>query len=297
MDIDLITYQFCDHSKYILGYSNDTIIRYKQVIKSFVESPTIKNCEDITIENVRTFFYNGSRYKHWSPATYTCRHITLNVFFKWCIVQGFLTFNPIGTIPIPKKEQRVPLRLTQQQASRLLDIVVNYPYRNRFIRNRNHAIFAMFIFAGIRKSELFNLKYMDVDIEAHSLFIRKGKGSKDRIIPMSVTLVKILTDYIRERKRQHIQTPEFFVSSAKKKLENGSLRTFMNSLNRISEVKISFHKLRHTFATLMLEGGCDLVAIQTMLGHSEIKTTTIYLSASAEHLRGQMKKHPLNTMV
>ena len=64
-----------------------------------------------------------------------------------------------------------------------------------------------------------------------------------------------------------------------------------------SRLKFTIHKLRHTFATLMLEGGVDIYSLSKMMGHSDIKTTTIYLSASAEHLRSQMTKHPLNDLI
>jgi site-specific recombinase XerD len=66
---------------------------------------------------------------------------------------------------------------------------------------------------------------------------------------------------------------------------------------KASKIKFTIHKLRHTFATLMLEGGCDIYSLSKMMGHTDIKTTTIYLAASAEHLRGQMMKHPLNDLV
>ena len=70
----------------------------------------------------------------------------------------------------------------------------------------------------------------------------------------------------------------------------------MEQIRKSSKIVFTIHKLRHTFATLMLEGGCDIYSLSRMMGHSDIKTTTIYLSASAEHLRGQMTKHPLNDL-
>ena len=78
---------------------------------------------------------------------------------------------------------------------------------------------------------------------------------------------------------------------------NSGLKLLTNKLKEASGISFTIHKLRHTFATLMLEGGCDIYSLSKMMGHSDIKTTTIYLSASAEHLRGQIRKHPLNALV
>lgn len=72
------------------------------------------------------------------------------------------------------------------------------------------------------------------------------------------------------------------------------IKRLVDNIVDASGIKFTIHKLRHTFATLMLEGGCDIYSLSRMMGHNDIKTTTIYLAASAEHLRSQMIKHPLN---
>jgi len=205
--------------------------------------------------------------------------------------------NPILEIEIPKREKKLPSKLTKQTTLRLLEVVYNYPYEYKFLRYRNHAIFSIFIFAGLRKQELLNLKFADIDIENLTLFVRQGKGSKDRIIPISYVLAQSLRKYVDERKRLNKTNPEFFSSL------RGNVGFTVNGLKKLVEqvressgTVFTVHKLRHTFATLMLEGGCDIFSLSKMMGHSDIKTTTIYLAASAEHLRAQMTKHPLNNM-
>ncbi|MFZ4500147.1 MAG: tyrosine-type recombinase/integrase [Minisyncoccia bacterium] len=205
--------------------------------------------------------------------------------------------NPVVDIEMPKMEKRLPIKLTKQDALRLLELVYNYPYEYKFLRYRNHAIFSVFIFAGLRKQELLNLKYADVDIENLSLFVQKGKGNKDRVIPISYTLAQSLKRYIEERKKLNKINPEFFCSL------RGNIGFTSNDLKKLIEqmrekfhMPFSAHKLRHTFATLMLEGGCDIYSLSKMMGHSDIKTTTIYLYASVEHLRSQMTKHPMNDL-
>ncbi|ETB64111.1 MAG: hypothetical protein O210_OD1C00001G0594 [Parcubacteria bacterium RAAC4_OD1_1] len=245
--------------------------------------------------NVRELFYIGRTERKWSANTFIVYHKTLLVFFRWCVKQGYLTKNPIEDIEKPKLENKLPFKLNKQTALRLLEIVYNYPYDSKFLRYRNHAIFSTFIFTGLRKKELLNLKFTDVDLENFTIFVKQGKGNKDRIVPMSYTLAQTLKRYVEERKRFNKTCPEFFASSRENMgfTDNG-LKKLVEQMREKSKIKFTVHKLRHTFATLMLEGGCDIYSLSRMMGHSDIKTTTIYLSASAEHLRGQITKHPLN---
>jgi len=175
--------------------------------------------------------------------------------------------------------------------------VHNYPYGYTFLRCRNHAIFSTFIFAGLRKQELLTLKFTDIDIENLTIFVRQGKGKKDRIIPMTYTLAQSLKRYLEYRKKLNKTCPEFFTSLNRNQgFTDTGLKRLVEQIRKASGVTFTVHKLRHTFATLMLEGGCDIYSLSKMMGHSDIKTTTIYLYASAEHLRSQMTKHPLNEL-
>lgn len=203
--------------------------------------------------------------------------------------------NPTDDIEMPKTEKKLPPKLTKQEATRLLEVVYNYPYPYSYLRYRNHAIFATFMYAGLRKNELLHLKMTDVDLTNLSVFIRQGKGSKDRIVPISTTLAGILRRYLEERTRLRKTCPEFFASLNRNVgFTDTGMKRLVALMRKESGIQFSVHKLRHTFATLMLEGGCDIFSLSKMLGHSDIKTTTIYLAASPEHLRSQMLKHPLN---
>jgi site-specific recombinase XerD len=198
-------------------------------------------------------------------------------------------------IELPKLSKRLPPKLTKQSAQQLLLVIQNYPYDYPYLRYRNHAIFATFLFAGLRKSELLNLKLSDVDLENMTIMVRQGKGSKDRIIPINYTLMQILEEYLVHRKRLRKTCPEFFTSLNRNLgLTASGLKWVVKTVRKATKIQFTIHKLRHTFATLMLEGGCDIYSLSKMMGHSDIKTTTIYLAASAEHLRSQVTKHPLS---
>ena len=207
-----------------------------------------------------------------------------------------MQLNPMTDIEIPKLEKKLPSKLTKQEALKILEIVYNYPYSSTFLRCRNYAIFSLFIFAGLRKQELLNLNFADVDIENLSILIRQGKGNKDRVIPINHTLAQSLKNYSDERKKLNKTCPQFFTSfNHNQGFTESGLKRLIDKIRGTWE-SFTAHKLRHTFATLLLEGGCDIYSLSKMMGHSDIKTTTIYLYASVEHLRGQITKHPLNNI-
>lgn len=298
MDIEILSQKFCDYSASIKGYAKNTLRRYRNVVNSYCNFAKVSEISQVTDDNVRNLFYWGRTERKWSVNTFIVYHKTLLVFFRWCMKQGYMEKNPILDIEIPKMEKRLPIKLTKQTALKLMEIVYNYPYEYKFLRYRNHAIFSTFIFTGLRKQELLNLKFTDVDIENLTVFVRQGKGNKDRVVPMSYTLAQTLKRYKDERKRLNKTNPEFF-SSLRGNIgftDNG-LKKLVDQVRKSSGIFFTVHKLRHTFATLMLEGGCDIYSLSKMMGHSAITTTTIYLSASAEHLRSQMTKHPLNDLV
>lgn len=297
MDIKILANEFYSYSTYIKGYSTGTIQRYKHVINFYCKYSCIKAIDQVTEKNVKELFLYGRTERHWSANTFIVFLKSLTVFFRWCIKEGYMDKNPALEIEAPKLEKKLPPKLTKQDALRLLEVVYNYPYPNRFLQYRNHAIFSVFLFAGLRRSELLNLKLSDVDIENLTIFIRQGKGNKDRIIPISFTLAQTLKQYLLERKKFNKTCPEFFTSfTTNNGFSDQGLKKMVEQIAKTFKVKFTIHKLRHTFATLMLEGGCDIYSLSRMMGHSDIKTTTIYLAASAEHLRSQIGKHPLNNL-
>jgi site-specific recombinase XerD len=294
MNLQIIAAEFYDYSRFFKGYSKDTIRRYRHAITYYIQISKITSVDEVSSDNLQAFFFYGRTKRNWKANTFIAHHKSLVVFFRWCRDKGYMAENPITKIEIPKLEYRLPPKLTKQETFRLLEVVYNYPYNHPFMRCRNHALFSTFIFAGIRKSELLNLKWTDVDIENSSLRINQGKGAKDRIIPICRTLAISLSRYIEERKKLNKTCPEFFTSlRTNSGITDISLKRFVSKLRTVSNIEFSVHKLRHTFATLMLEGGCDIYSLSRMMGHNDLKTTSIYLYASAAHLQSQISKHPL----
>ena len=177
---------------------------------------------------------------------------------------------------------------------KLLDYSFQRKYRYRFEAFRNRAVIAMFIYTGLRAKELLSLKVDDVDFDNRAVNVHLGKGNKDRIIPMAGSLKACLIKYMEERERLKRKCGHFFVSvRGDVPYTYSGLKKLIEVIRKATGIKFSPHRLRHTFATLMLEGGCDLFSLQKMMGHSDIKTTTLYLSATVKLLQEQILKHPL----
>ena len=293
MHIEQLLENFCNYSKFIKGLTDNTIKRYKENIQNFIAITEIQNFDDLDEKKVLNFFFLGRVEKKWKATTYRTYYMTLVVFFDWAIANNHLETNYVKGIELPKIPKALPKNLSKQQTNRILETALNFPCSHRFIRYRNHAILSTFVFAGIRKDELFKLTLDDVDIQNRTLFIN-GKGEKQRIIPISYRLAEILERYFKERQKLKKTCPAFFTSfRLNKPYTDAGLRRVVSAIRECSGIYFRPHVLRHTFATLMLEGGCDIYSLSKMMGHNDIKTTTLYLSASAEHLRNILLKHPL----
>lgn len=298
MYITSLLTRFTDDALYMNGYTADTIRHYKSNVTLFCKQTKSDVIADATSDTVRKFFFEGRSQRHWSASTFITYRKSLYVFFRWCIKHQYLNANPIDDIATPRLEKRIPKKLTREEAERLLELVDNYPWNSSFLRQRNHALFATLVFAGLRKKELLALKFTDVDLAHSTIYVRQGKGQKDRMVPICQRLADVLQRYLHERQRTHKTCPEFFASFAMNIgfTESGFKHLIEDVVQGFGK-RFGTHQLRHTFATLMLEGGCDIFSLSQMMGHSDIKTTTIYLTASAQHLRAQIGKHPLNSLL
>lgn len=296
MDIREVHKQFCDYQATMKGFLPDTIDTYQSSLKIFLKlMPHIQHVEQVSEMEAQQFFYLGRTKRNWKPITFVSYHKGLNVFYKWLVKNNYAASNPFEGIEKPRLEKKLPTRLSKQQAKDLLETVRCMPCAHPMIRARNYAIFSMFLYCGLRKGELLRLKLVDVDLLTMVIAIHQGKGNKDRVVPIPYQLRPALETYINERIKLHKLCDYFFVSfTTDRNFGQDGFKHLVEEVKKASKIYFYPHMLRHTFATLMLEGGCDIYALSKMMGHSDIKTTTIYLSASVEHMRSQITKHPLS---
>jgi site-specific recombinase XerD len=278
------------------GQSKYTIAGSRDAINSFVKFTGASTLAHINISAVEGWIATGTCQYGWSPVTSRGRIRYMILFAKWLVSRGLLPSNPLEDISLPRIPKKIPRSLSLDRAQDLLRFARNQRFRSRFEGIRAYAIVAMFLYTGIRKRELRRLELRDVDLENHVVSVRSGKGAKDRIIPIPPQLKEVLFSYLAERGRRNAaENPYFFLGiQGNGKLGDKVLRRTIMKIREGSRIYFTPHLLRHTYATLMLEGGCDLFSLSKLMGHADIKTTTIYLSATVSHLQRQVLKHPVS---
>jgi len=254
----------------------------------------IEHPDQINKRHLERWILDGQTQKGWSAKTIRNHLQAMSSFLDWCVGEELILKNHAKAIPRPKLPQRIPRALSQEDAELILAYAQNAEYPTRFQKVRAVAIIGCFLYTGIRLNELYSLKSCHVDLDAKILFVSQGKGNKDRLIPLAPQALRIFKTYLAERKRVNPNSPYFFTSNQEEeKMGCCVVKRLVQKLRILTKINFSAHVLRHTFATLMLQNGCDLFSIQRMLGHSNIETTSIYLKATVEHLRREIAKHPL----
>nr|WP_231963874.1 site-specific tyrosine recombinase/integron integrase [Thermococcus chitonophagus] len=181
----------------------------------------------------------------------------------------------------PKVPKTLPKSLTREEVKRLIE-VIDSP--------RDRLIILLMYGAGLRISEVCNLKKEDIDFENHLLRVKGGKGGKDRIIPLPEELLDEIKRYLDARKDS---SPYLFVEKRRKKKDKLSPKTVWRIIKVYGEkagINLTPHQLRHSFATHMLESGVDIRIIQELLGHANLSTTQIYTKVTAKHLKEAVEK-------
>ena len=293
-EIENLHHRFCQYSLAFKGNTPSTISWFEENNGYFFKTIGIESPEQITKDAIEHWICQGKIQRSWSAKTIKNRLQALSCFADWLVRQNYLRDNPVKDIPKPKIPKRIPGHLKKDEAMTLIDWARNFRYAYKFERTRAVAIIATFIFTGVRLQELKNLKVVDVNLQASALTVKAGKGDKDRIIPLNPQLNSILQNYLKDRDRLKKTCPYFFTSMrTNDRMGDLVIKRLVEKLRQASGIYFYPHLLRHTFATLMLEGGCDIFSLSKMMGHSDIKTTTIYLSATTAHLQEQILKHPL----
>lgn len=277
------------------NFSKLTIKTYKSSLKVFIADTKANQVSDITYDLVYKFFFNGRTVRKWSPVTYRHYLKHLNCLFRWLEEKNLIATNFCTKIDKPRLETKIPRTLNLQQAQTLLDYAYNIKYAYKCEKYRNRALIGIMLFAGLRRSEVIKLKISDVSLETRTIFINQGKGSKDRMIPINRKLYQYLWEYLNERRKQkHADLPNFFIGLCKHEgLQEKGISNLISQLRKKSKIYFSSHALRHSFATLMLEGGCDIYTLSKIMGHSKITTTTIYLTCSTKQMAKSIELHSL----
>ncbi len=295
-EIEQIQRRYHQYLKLEKGYSDNTIEAYElDLYKFFVFLSDEKiGFRDVQLDDFHRF--SAMIIDIGIHPTSLARILAgVHNFYIFLVISGEIESDPMELLEFPKKPRHLPDVLTTEEVDAIeAQIDLSLPEGQR-----NKAIIETLFSCGLRVSELCNLKMNDLYLNEG--FIRvEGKGSKQRLVPISGKAIKELKLYFIDRNSIDIK-PGFedyvFISKRKKNISRIMVFHFIKELVEKAGIKkeVSPHTLRHSFATSLLEGGANLRAIQAMLGHESIGTTEIYLHTDTSRLREEiMKHHPRN---
>ena len=264
------------------NYSENTIISYEEDIIEYLEYLK-RECLDlyeVKYSDIRFLldYYNSMKLKNVSIRR---KISSLKGFYKYLCRNGKTIDNPFSYVTLPKKEKKLPQYLNYNEMLEIFDVIDT----SDLLGLRNRLIMELLYATGIRVSELVNIQINDIDINNRSITVT-GKGDKTRIVFFNEVTKKILKKYLHES--SDIRKGDYLIINQHGKgITTRGIRLIMNKV--ISETSIIKHVhphiIRHTFATHLLNNGCDLLTVQELLGHSSISTTGIYTHVTTEHVK------------
>ena len=198
-------------------------------------------------------------------------------FFKWCVRENHLLYNPASELVLPKPPRQLPKHLMNVDE---IETILNQADIETISGIRNRAILETLYSTGIRRAELINLSLYDIDTERGTLMVRLGKGNRDRLIPIGARACAWVARYVQEVRPQLTLGADqrtLFVTDYGESFAKNRLSDMVKRHMQYAGFKSGgCHAFRHAMATHMLENGCDIRYIQAILGHSELSTTQIY---------------------
>jgi len=219
-------------------------------------------------------------------STIRLRFSALRSFYKFLVHRHGLAVSPLSEIQLPKVERKLPVILTQAQCVELLELPLKMELSKQapeWLPLRDAAILELFYSSGLRLSELSDLDVKQIDHQNGSVKVL-GKGSKERIVPIGKMALAAIQNY---RHAAQLHDGALFISKVKKRISHRAIGDLLKKYLEAStiQLKVTPHKLRHSFATHLLDNGADLRSVQSMLGHESLSTTQIYTHVTKERLR------------
>jgi integrase/recombinase XerC len=239
----------------------------------------------LTADDFRQYLFEQMK-RELGRATIRLHFAALRSFFKWLTRrQGWKT-NPLLDVQLPKQEKKLPVVLTLTQVDDMLSLPMKLPKSPRspaWGPERDAAILELFYSTGMRLAELASINVEDVD--AYSDTIRViGKGRKERLLPVGSPAMVAIQRY---RQKASVHSGPLFLSKLRKRITNQAIADVVDKYWKASgmPIHVTPHKLRHSFATHLLNNGADLRSVQELLGHASLSTTQIYTHVSTQRMK------------
>ncbi len=288
--MDTYIEKYLEYLKIQKNYSINTIEGYEEDIeffKKFLDKNSY-NFLEVEYKDIRQFFNYMDSLKL-SKNTISRKISSLRNFYKYLARNNYIKYNPFSLTKGPKKDKLLPKFLYYNE----LEEMFNVCDTTTFYGLRDRLILEILYATGIRVGELEYMKIKDINFYENKIKIL-GKGNKERIVYFGEYTREILDLYLKQRtdKNEYL-----LINNHKERLTSRGIRYILNKIiaKTSIETKISPHMLRHTFATHMLNEGCDLLSVQELLGHESLRATQVYTHVTNDRLKDvYLKTHPRN---
>ena len=262
------------------SYKTDMYL-FADFLKSKCNGTEITKCSKDNIRAYLAYLYNEKLAK----SSIIRKFSVLRSFYKFAVINSIVQANPISAMSTPKREKKIPEFLTEQDMEKLFDMPD--------ISLRDRAMLELLYSSGLRIEELATLNLNDIDLLYGTVKVF-GKGSSERIVPVGNKCTVAIKKYLDQRNISNFRAPLFLNKDNKRLTSRGARKILHNWFVKAGFLKkVSPHTIRHSFATHLLDRGCDIKSVQQMLGHKNLATTQIYTHVTLESLRKVYNKtHP-----
>lgn len=290
---------FIEYLQIEKNYSQYTIVNYVADIEdffAFMNEQALLQLEDITYNDTRLYLTQLHK-KEYSRKTVSRKVSSLRSFFKFLVREEKLNENPFSLVSLPKKEQKIPQFLYEEEIKKLFSISdCSTP-----LGQRDQALLEVLYGTGIRVSECCSIQLSDIDFFIGTVLVH-GKGGKQRYVPFGSFAQEAIERFLNDGRpaltgklQADDQHGFLFVNNRGKPLTERGVRYVLNEVIKktSSTLHIHPHMFRHTFATHMLNEGADMRSVQELLGHAHLSSTQVYTHVTKDHLkRIYMSHHP-----
>jgi site-specific recombinase XerD len=282
---DPLAEEFLRYLEVERNVSPRTLVAYRQALGDFRAQKNVRFWRVCQADDFRDYLFELMKKKQ-ARSYIRLQFSAFRTFYRFLVERKNFPKDPVRELQLPKPEKKLPLVLTRQQIDELLAAPMKVKIERQspaWMRERDVAIMEMFYSSGLRLSELASLNVSDLDIYTESVRVL-GKGRKERVCPVGAPALEAVSRY---RFAAKIESGPLFINKSRRRISPRSVWLILKRYLRYTSIPIALspHKLRHSFATHMLDSGADLRSVQALLGHASLSTTQIYTHVTVERLK------------
>ncbi len=266
--------------------SPQTIHKYRTDLRKLFEFLKTTDINDINQNHLRDYLNHIRLTYNYTSSSIANKINIFHHFFRFLHNSGYISTNPAILIRPPRKKTKLPKVFNEIELEKFLKAPDhNTDTRFKKYTLRDKLIFTMFAYTGLRRTELIDLNWNDINLGNKYLIVRKSKNKNQRIIPLHYRVIKLLDLYLNQR--LPLKNNALFIGRTGERIHHNSLKNLFDRYTKISGLSgkgYTIHTLRHTFATRLLSKNVSLVNIKNLMGHRSLESTQIYLHVTGKEL-------------